>query len=330
MADDIDPAVQIALGLALGGLQGFAKRKRLKKEDAREDEKFALEKKRTEASTEESNTRLKVATLEYEIAMLRGTPEEQAAKRNELEAEARRYEKLRADKAEFELQTAPEEFEMKKATQAKSGQYMDAMIGQMGRSGGSGGGGASGGAGGGGGGAGVTGEGMDIATQRRLSTMTQRAALYKDAHMLDDGSWDSKESHTQYMSMIGEIDQELAAATGMSIGQGAAPVAAPVDKAGAGQVKPKALQFGERNPMAPVGQKPMAERGAFENIGYQLSKPIAGIRKLFGGTPYEVVATGEPFDASKMTPEQIESATKQGIIRPKEMGIPMAGEMAGY
>ncbi|MCC6156122.1 MAG: hypothetical protein IT367_20320 [Candidatus Hydrogenedentes bacterium] len=266
-------ATQIALGLATGALQGFAHAKKEKKEETREDERFALYKQMHELQIANAQTQGKLLDLEYDHAKRSGavfTPEQEAEyKKNRMMLDARAAE-AEAKLKEFDVSTQEED-------RALNNQYKRAQIGAMERSG-RGGGGGGGGARSGSGDGGDDGLGLDINAQRVLQAAENRMSVYRNAHFNEDsGEWDSEDSLKKYQLMANDFEALFTKLTGF---EGSKPEVAPnapategnpdAAKSSADADAPKASKNGAwRTPLDWLGEKFGGGK-----LGFNLEKAI--------------------------------------------------------
>jgi len=315
MGKDVSPALQIALGLATGAVGGFAKAKRQKKEDAREDERFALEKELRQSQMATASVQAKIAQKAYDDSVAEGrvfTPEEKAEIEKSIAQLKERGTQADTETKEKDLSHYDEDRATKTGDDQLRRRYMESQIGAMDR---------SGHGGGGGGGAGGD-DGMSTAAARQLTAMEHRMNVFKNAYQLENGDWIDEAHFRRYQQMADDYDSALGKWTGIenSAPPMAAPEMAPDKKSGLARLA------GAPNPVQNIIDKPMAER----SVGEQATRVFGGIGNALQGAAngvfravspelaasYVNVATGEAIDPKDIPTEKLDAMVKAGIVRP--------------
>lgn len=140
MAKEIDPALQILLGLAAGGLSGFKEGKKEKRQMAREDKRdqmaqdqFDLYKANAELQHQLTQNNLELAQYNFATTKAMGTPEEQAAAAKHIQELNAQMLEDKAWMSQFDRANAPEDRARTAEEYDMRRRYMQAQINAMNR-----------------------------------------------------------------------------------------------------------------------------------------------------------------------------------------------------
>ena len=324
MATKIDPAVQILLGLALGGAQGFLRRKKEKRDETREDERFALEKSNAEWTNKLREQQYNAAKKAYDDSVAAGrvyTPEEQAIVEESLAQLQLEGTRATTGVKQKELANYDEDRALDRESKQENMAYTRALRGQVGR-----------GSGGGSGG------GSDdplrdpeyrkssaaVTTQEKRVRMLENALDREDpgspahAQIKQQLNVEMTKLDSMYDGLQGGIGFEVLAEKRNKIAHPMAQVSA--EKIKAAQARKDAEKRVKASPR--YGERSFAEDfvSPFKATGKAIQNSFGGLMKFIDprtAEDYIVAETGESVDVSDRDPEWIRKALEQKYIKPR-------------